>query len=219
MNLLIIGDIHGCYYIFQKLLDKFWDSEKELLIQVGDIIDRGKFSPETVSYCKKLSLKFPNNVIFLKGNHEFEMIEHYYNGPNENWLRQCGKETIKQYESTQVNIEEDIRWFSKMPLYWSNEKVFVSHAGIAKDCINPLDEIKHRSVLWNRDELKNIGKLQVIGHTPCEEDEPFYDEKSNTWNIDTGSGYGGNLTALRLSTEGNLLEIIKIKTLKKDSLI
>ncbi|MDF2591925.1 MAG: serine/threonine protein phosphatase [Clostridia bacterium] len=219
MNLLIIGDIHGCYYTFQELLDKFWDSEKELLIQVGDIIDRGKFSPDAVSYCKKLSLKFPNNVIFLKGNHEFEIIEHYYNGPNENWLRQCGKETIKQYENTQVNIEEDIRWFSKMPLYWSNEKVFVSHAGIAKDCINPLDETNQRSVLWNRDELKNIGKLQVIGHTPCKEDEPFYDEKSNTWNIDTGSGYGGNLTALRLSIEGNLLEIIKIKTLKKDSLI
>jgi serine/threonine protein phosphatase 1 len=43
MNLLVIGDIHGCYYTFQMLLDKFWDSEKELLIQVGDIIDKESF--------------------------------------------------------------------------------------------------------------------------------------------------------------------------------
>ncbi len=113
-------------------------------------------------------------------------------------------------------MEEDIKWFSKMPLFWSNERVFVSHAGIAKHCINPFDETNGQGVIWNRDELKNIGKLQVIGHTPCKENEPLYDEKSNTWNIDTGSGYGGNLTALRLSKEGNLLEIIKVKTLKKD---
>jgi hypothetical protein len=83
----------------------------------------------------------------------------------------------------------------------------------------PLDETNERSVIWNRGELKNIGKLQKIGHTPCKENEPFYDEKSNTWNIDTGGGYGGNLTALRLSVEGNLLEVIKIKTLMKDSVI
>ncbi|WP_084315274.1 metallophosphoesterase [Clostridium hydrogeniformans] len=41
-----------------------------MLIQVGDIIDRGKNTSETVRYCRKLSLKFPNNVVFLKGNHE-----------------------------------------------------------------------------------------------------------------------------------------------------
>lgn len=216
MNLLIVGDVHGCYFTFRKLLEKFWDNKKELLIQVGDLIDRGRFSPDTVRYCKELSLKFPNNTVFLKGNHEFEMIEHYYNGPNDNWLRQCGEETMKQYESTRANIEEDIKWFSKMPIFWTNEKVFVSHAGIAKHCINPFDETNEQGVLWNRDELKNIGKLQVIGHTPCKENEPVHDEKSNTWSIDTGSGYGGNLTALRLSIEGKLLEVIKLKTLKNE---
>jgi len=216
MNLLIVGDIHGCYHTFRKLLVNYWDEENDILIQVGDIIDRGKYSPETVRYCRELSLKFPNKVVFLKGNHEYEITEHYYNGPNDNWLRQCGKETLRQYENNKFSIEEDINWFSKMPLYWSNEKIFVSHAGIAKDCINPFNETDEQSVIWNRSELKNIGKLQVIGHTPSKNNEPIYNKKSNSWNIDTGSGYEGNLTGIRLSMEGTLLEVIKIKTLKMD---
>lgn len=173
MNLLIVGDIYGCFYTFKELVEKFWDRKNDLLIQVGDMIDRGKFSPETVNYCKSMSLKFPNNVIFLKGNHEFEIIKHYFDGPNDNWLRQCGKETLMQYENSKYNLEEDIEWFSKMPLYWSNEKVFVSHAGISKDCINPFDETDGKSVIWNRSGIENIGKLQVIGHTPCEMMNPF----------------------------------------------
>lgn len=216
MNILIVGDIHGCYFTFKKLLDEHWDKEEELLIQVGDLIDRGKFSPETVRYCRELKLRYPDNVVFLKGNHEYEIIEHYYNGPNDNWLRQCGKETIEQYEAINTNLEEDIKWFSHMPLYWTNEGIFASHAGIAKNCDNPFDETNSLSVIWNRGELKNIRKLQVIGHTPCVGNNPTYDEISNTWSIDTGSGYGGNLTALRLSSEGDLLEVIKIKTLKED---
>jgi serine/threonine protein phosphatase 1 len=216
MRILVVGDVHGCYFTFKKLLNEHWNNRKDLLIQVGDLIDRGKFSPDTVRYCRELKLKYPDNVVFLKGNHEFEIIEHYYNGPHKNWLRQCGEETIRQYESSGFDLEEDIKWFSQMPLYWSNEKVFVSHAGIANNCEDPLDELNPRGVLWNRDELKDIGKLQVIGHTPCEGNNPAYDEVSNCWSIDTGSGYGGNLTALRLNADGALLEIINIKTLIED---
>jgi serine/threonine protein phosphatase 1 len=216
MNILVVGDIHGCYFTFKKLLEEYWNSKDDLLIQAGDLIDRGKFSPETVKYCRELELQYPDKVVFIKGNHEFEIIEHYYNGPHHNWLRQCGDETMSQYESGNFNLEEDIKWFSQMPLYWSNDKVFVSHAGIAEECENPYDETASLSVLWNRDRIKNIGKLQVMGHTPCEGNNPSYDEKSNSWIIDTGLGYGGNLTALRLSEEGELLEVIKINTVEED---
>lgn len=215
---MVIGDVHGCLNTFKKLLDEYWDKERDLLIQVGDLIDRGKFSPETVEFCKELELQYAKKAIFLKGNHEVEIIEHYYNGPHHNWLRQCGKETMKQYEISEVDLKEHINWFSKMPLYWSNERVFVSHAGVAENCLTPFDESDSQSVIWNRESLKNIGKLQVVGHTPCENNESYYEEKSNTWNIDTGAGYGGNLTALRLTMDGSLLEVIKMRTLAQDSL-
>lgn len=217
MSLLVIGDVHGSLYTFKELLNRFWDYERDMLIQVGDLIDRGNYSPDTVKYCRELYKQHPNNVIFLKGNHEFEIIEHFCNGPNTNWLRQCGAETMRQYQIGGFNLKDDIEWFSNMPLSWSNEKFFISHAGIAEACTSPFNERDSQGLLWNRSSLKNIEKLQVVGHTPCEGDKPFYNEKANCWNIDTGAGYGVNLTALRFDMEGCLLDILQVKTQIEDN--
>lgn len=37
------------------------------------------------------------------------------------------------------------------------------------------------------------------------------------WNINTGSGYAGSLTALRLTSKGNLLDNINVKNLDIDN--
>ena len=39
MNLFIVGDIHGCYYTFKTLLQRYWDEKNDVLIQVGDLIE------------------------------------------------------------------------------------------------------------------------------------------------------------------------------------
>ena len=57
MNLFIVGDIHGCYYTFKSLLQRYWDEKNEVLIQVGDLIDRGNHTPQTIMYCKELQQK------------------------------------------------------------------------------------------------------------------------------------------------------------------
>lgn len=31
MNYFIIGDVHGCYYTFKNLLNKYWDKENEMV--------------------------------------------------------------------------------------------------------------------------------------------------------------------------------------------
>ncbi len=62
------------------------------------------------------------------------------------------------------------------------------------------------NILWTRSRLKNLGKMQVIGHTPRETGEPEFREAENCWNIDTGAVFGLNLTALHLSLEGTVLE-------------
>ncbi len=217
MNLFVIGDVHGCYYTFKKLLEQ-WNSAEELLVQVGDLIDRGSFSPEVVEYCKELKKKHHKKVVFLKGNHEFEMVEDFYRGPKHNWRRQCGEETLRQYKERGFNPKEHVEWFSELPLYWENENLFISHAGVATLEDSAFDENSEISVIWNRDQLENIGKLQIIGHTPCENREPIYYGKANSWNLDTGAGYGGNLTALRVSEYGEVLEMITLKTLCEDNL-
>ncbi|GIN87436.1 hypothetical protein J6TS2_38220 [Heyndrickxia sporothermodurans] len=81
MNYFVIGDVHGCYYTFHNLLNKHWNKVNEMIIQLGDLIDRGKNSPQMVGFAMKLSKHFPNQVIFLKGNHEYEITEHFFISP------------------------------------------------------------------------------------------------------------------------------------------
>ena len=88
MNLFIIGDIHGCYNSFKSLLTN-WNKETDLLIQLGDLIDRGNNNPQTIKLCRELQEK--NGAIFLKGNHELMAIRHYDGIETEKWYNKFCK--------------------------------------------------------------------------------------------------------------------------------
>lgn len=214
LNYFVIGDIHGCYYTFENMLKKNWNKNQEVIIQVGDLIDRGKNSPQMVQLARKLSDEYPKQIVFLKGNHEFEIIDHFLNEPNTNWLTQCGEETLRQYRVLGRDCPSDVEWFQKRPLFWENDDLFISHAGISEQTQNPFSETDPFGILWNRSRLKNINKVQIIGHTPC--DEPTYDAHSNSWNIDTGAAYTGYLTGVKIKENGEIIEFIREETDKRD---
>ena len=75
MNLLIIGDVHGCFHTFNELLTH-WRPTTEYLIQVGDLVDRGRHVPATVALARQLSEQYPGATTFLMGNHEQSMLRH-----------------------------------------------------------------------------------------------------------------------------------------------
>lgn len=206
MNYFVIGDIHGCFYTFRNLLKRYWNQDKEMVIQVGDLIDRGKNSPQTVKYARELCHTYSNQIVFLKGNHEYEVINHFLTPPNRNWLNQVGEKTLLQYNQFNRQIESDIEWFMKLPLFWENENIFISHAGISNNSLIPFVESDPNGVLWNRESLINIGKLQVIGHTPIE--TPVYNKISNSINIDTGAYLSRYLTGLKLNSIGDIIDIV-----------
>jgi serine/threonine protein phosphatase 1 len=214
MNILVIGDVHGCYHTFKKLVDENFQPGEDLLVQLGDLIDRGNYSPETVRYARELQEE--HKAVFLKGNHESLMIKNFREAEIPGWLAQGGFMTIAQYAFVERDVESDLQWFEKMPLFWENDAVFVSHAGISSLPANLFDESDPNGILWNRAPLKNIGQLQIIGHTPQLDGTPTYDKTANSWNIDTACVYGFNLTALRLSEKGEILKTISVKVLEED---
>ncbi len=65
MQTLVIGDIHGCYDELQSLLDKAGLTEDNLIVSVGDCVDRG---PETPAVLKFFQEK--PNALLIMGNHE-----------------------------------------------------------------------------------------------------------------------------------------------------
>jgi serine/threonine protein phosphatase 1 len=216
MKLFVIADIHGCLNTFRNLLHNYWNTDDEILIQVGDLIDRGNFSPETLMLAYGLNQRYGNNIFFLKGNHEYELIRHFENGPNDNWLRQGGNVTLTQFEESKINLIDYMQWIKSLPLKWENGNILITHAGISPDVINPFEEKNKNGVLWNRGKIKNIGKLQIYGHTPTRKVSPIFEMVSNSYNIDSGAYLNYGLSAVKISEWGEVLELINVPTSADD---
>ena len=209
MNLFIIGDVHGCFHTFSEMLTR-WDPATEHLVQVGDLVDRGAHILATVELARTINAQHPGSTTFLMGNHEDALLRHFgSNGPYPGWLRWGGRSTTDQYKHQPELLARHLPWLAQRPLHWENDHVLVSHAGIspAPDAWDPESST---GLLWARGPLQKLAKLQVVGHTPMDHHEPYFDKASNTLYIDTGAVFGGNLTGVRLTPAGKPLEIVML---------
>jgi len=62
---IIIGDIHGYYDELIGLLNQICPPADDLLISVGDIVDRGPKSLQVIDF-----FQVRENAVVLTGNHE-----------------------------------------------------------------------------------------------------------------------------------------------------
>jgi serine/threonine-protein phosphatase 2B catalytic subunit len=81
----IVGDIHGQFYDFLKLLetDVGGCCETTKYIFLGDYVDRGNFSIEVILLILSMKIARPKQVIMLRGNHECRQLTTYFNFRNE----------------------------------------------------------------------------------------------------------------------------------------
>lgn len=84
------------------------------------------------------------------------------------------------------------------------------------DTNNPFDADNRDGVVWTRQSLQNLGKVQIVGHTPTQSGKPEYDLRSNSWYIDTGACFSGCLSAIKLNSQGKVIEIYSIETCSQD---
>ncbi len=215
MSFFVIADVHGCLHTLRELLTH-WRPAEETLVQLGDLVDRGNYSPETVELCRQLSQDFPAKTVFLQGNHDWAMAEHLGpNGPYRAWLGWGGRATLQQYQRHRSWLAGHAAWLSQRPLCWRNEHVLFSHAGFA-DIDDPLDPNSNNGVLWRRGALRHLAVRQVVGHTVTASRQPEYVEASDTIYLDTGAALGACLTGLRLSETGESFETVAIPTVPED---
>jgi serine/threonine protein phosphatase 1 len=216
MDLFVIGDVHGCFYTYLKLLEH-WNPKTEKLIQVGDLVDRGNFPHLTVRLSYEIQLTFKKQTVFLKGNHEQMMVDYVLGKDNKGqWEFNGGADTLNKFELAGVDPDKYLSWLKDLPLFWENRYVFISHAGISTYTLYPFSYLDPNGLLWNRKPLKNIQKLQVIGHTPRLDGKPEYDAQAKAWSIDTGAYGGICLTGLKLKNDGKFKETISIPTDSRD---
>ena len=203
-KIFAIGDIHGCLAKLERLVAIIdFDKGRDILLFIGDYIDRGPDSRGVVDYVLDLREKV-RNVICLRGNHEQMLLNYLCHGRDRDlFLFNGGRATLSSYgfrdatDRKKIVLPDDHMEFfqSLLPWYETDDYIFV-HAGLRPGI--PLDKQSPEDLMWIRyefiDSSHDFGRVVVFGHTHMA--EPLME--ANKIGIDTGAVYGGSLTCVAL---------------------
>lgn len=121
----IVGDVHGQFYDFVKIIDEdtggALESTKYLFL--GDYVDRGCFSIEVLALILSLKIRFKNTVYMLRGNHECRQLTSFFN-----FRAEC----LAKYDQEVYDFVMEL--FDNLPLSAIvNNKFLCIHGGISTD--------------------------------------------------------------------------------------
>ncbi|MEM9025439.1 MAG: metallophosphoesterase [Verrucomicrobiota bacterium] len=211
-RIIAIGDVHGCATELTALLDLLSPNSDDLIIQLGDMVNRGPDSARVLKVIRE------NNIRSILGNHERRLLRYRWSD-DKSILKKYDHETLAQMDDSDWEFLENLP-----PFIFNNElqTVFV-HGGF-----NP-----YSTQVWREQAISVMTNIQVVdsegrpakrsqapegmpwsehwkgppfviyGHTPRAE------VHRQPWaiGIDTACVYGGHLTACILPER----EIVQVK--------
>jgi serine/threonine-protein phosphatase PP1 catalytic subunit len=128
----IVGDIHGQYPDLIRLFEMSGSPPSSNFLFLGDYVDRGKQSLETILLLLCYKLKYPENFFLLRGNHECANVTRVY-GFYDECKRRCNIKIWKTFVDT----------FNTLPIAAIvAEKIFCVHGGLSPS-LTHMDDIRN----------------------------------------------------------------------------
>ena len=127
----ICGDTHGQFYDLLRLFDYGGEPPKANYLFLGDYVDRGKNSIETISLLFAYKIRYKENFFLLRGNHESENINKIYG-----FFDECKR----RYSVKLWKLFSDC--FNSLPIAaLINDKIICMHGGLSPD-LSSLEQLK-----------------------------------------------------------------------------
>ncbi|ASI60208.1 serine/threonine-protein phosphatase [Raoultella ornithinolytica] len=202
-NIWLVGDLHGCFAVLMSHLRQIkFDPYQDLLISVGDLIDRGPQS------AKCLALLDCCWFCAVRGNHEQMALDAQESGALTLWVMNGGHWYQESTRGERLQIDERLDRCRQLPLIVElsagSLRHIVAHADYPAATYRWQQPVDEQQVLWSRQRLMDhlAGRHGAIGgadhfwfgHTPLKQ---RYDSDNQHY-IDTGAVFGGALTLVQL---------------------
>jgi serine/threonine-protein phosphatase PP1 catalytic subunit len=127
----IVGDVHGQYTDLIRMFEMCGFPPNSNYLFLGDYVDRGKQSLETILLLLCYKLKFPENFFLLRGNHECANVTRVY-GFYDECKRRCNIKIWKTFVDT----------FNTLPIAAIVAgKIFCVHGGLSPS-LSHMDDIR-----------------------------------------------------------------------------
>jgi len=219
-KIVVISDVHGHKKHLEKLLDKIKLNKDDILIILGDFINRGKDSLKTYEYVRQLSRR--NNTYILKGNHEYfihtcvkdkEKIASLHDFLKEEYYETIVGAALDETEHTIHSIStkelldyfethEAMSYFESLPVYLKADNHIFVHGGYDVSFTEEGKFLKYD----HYNDLSGINNEKiVVGHWPASNlrfhilsNKPYFNDIKNIIFVDGGLGVKktGELNAL-----------------------